>query len=161
MLYGVTYTCCELYANTLLDPENSPVKCAQGYTCVRLESLTSKAAIVGYHGTLPADLTQESSPAISVGSPTSGPFAACSLAGTEVVLWPCLDDPPQAVTASGTTTSKANPSILRRRTTTLRDASIRSCDGAFPSLTTSDLSRRGLGAPLPRNREPNRAVRSE
>src|SRR5438445_37809 len=148
MLYGVTYTCCELYANTLLDPDNPFVKCAQGYTWVRLESLTSKAAIVGYHGTLPADLTQESSPAISVGSPTSGPLAACSLAGTEVVLWPCLDEPPQAVTASGTTTSKTDLSILRRRTAALRAASIRSRDGAFPRLTTSDLCC-GLGGAGP------------
>src|SRR5262249_30995187 len=45
--------------------------------CVRAESWTSKAAIVGNHGSFGVVVTHDCSSATSVGSPTRGPFAAC------------------------------------------------------------------------------------
>ncbi len=53
---------------------------------MRSESWTSKAAIVGYQGRLSSAWTQACSPGTRAGSPTRGPLARTSSAGTDVVV---------------------------------------------------------------------------
>src|SRR5262245_62875208 len=94
-----------------------PGKCAHPYRCVRFESCTSNAAIVGYQGAFGSEATHDPSCVSRVGSPTSGPLAACSSAGTE---FPEPGDSPEGLDAVHT----AKPSTAnapRTATSALRE----------------------------------------